>query len=53
MEYRTLKTEAEVVELVQNSLNNVETEKSFEDNHEVMLKLFCAIKRLGKEVSSL
>jgi len=46
MEYRTLKTEAEVIELVQNSLNNVETEKSFEDNYEVMLKLFCAIKRL-------
>jgi len=46
MEYRTLKTEAEVVELVQDSLNNVETEKSFEDNYEVMLKLFCAIKRL-------
>ena len=46
MEYRTLKTEAEVVELVQDSLNSVETEKSFEDNYEVMLKLFCAIKRL-------
>ena len=53
MEYRTLKTEAEVVELVQDSLNNVETGKSLEDNYEVMLKLFCAIKRLGKEVSSL
>jgi hypothetical protein len=24
----------------------VETEKSFEDNYEVMLKLYCAIKRL-------
>ena len=46
MEDRTLKTEAEVVELVQNSLNNVETEKSFEDSYEVMLKLYCAIKRL-------
>ncbi len=46
MEYRTLKTETEVIELVQNSLNNVETEKSFEDNYEVMLKLYCAVKRL-------
>ena len=46
MEYRTLRTEAEVIELVQNSLNNVETEKSFEDNYEVMLKLFYAVKRL-------
>ena len=46
MEYRTLKTEAEVVELVQDSLNSVETEKSFGDNYEVMLKLFCAVKRL-------
>ena len=46
MEDRTLKTEAEVIELVQSSLNNVETEKSFEDNYEVMLKLYCAVKRL-------
>ncbi len=28
MEDRTLKTEAEVIELVQSSLNNVETENS-------------------------
>jgi hypothetical protein len=48
MEDRTLKTEAEVIELVQSSLNNFETEKSFEDNHEVMLKLFYAVKRLKK-----
>jgi hypothetical protein len=46
MEDRTLKTEAEVIELVQTSLNSVETEKSFEDNYEVMLKLFYAVKRL-------
>ena len=46
MEDRTLKTEAEVIELVQSSLNNVETEKSFEDNYEVMLKPYCAVKRL-------
>jgi hypothetical protein len=48
MEDRTLKTEAEVIELVQTSLNSFETEKSFEDNYEVMLKLFYAVKRLKK-----
>ncbi len=46
MEDRTLKTEAEIIELVQTSLNSLETEKSFEDNYETILKLFYAIKRL-------
>ncbi len=48
MEYRTLKTEAEIIEFVQTSLNSVETEKSFEDNHETMLKLFYAMRRLRR-----
>jgi hypothetical protein len=48
MEDRTLKTEAEVIELVQTLLNSFETEKSLEDNYEVMLKLFYAVKRLKK-----
>ncbi len=46
MEYRTLRTEAEVIELVQTSSNSIETEKSFESNYEAMLKLFYAVKRL-------
>ncbi len=48
MEDRTLKTEAEIIELVQTSLNSLETERSFEDNHETMLRLFYAIKRLKR-----
>jgi hypothetical protein len=46
MEYRTLRNETEVIDLVQTSLNSIETEKSFENNYEAMLKLFYAVKRL-------
>jgi hypothetical protein len=46
MDYRTLRTEAEVINLIQTSLNSIETEKSFEDNYEAMLKRFYAVKRL-------
>ena len=46
MEYRTLRNETEVMNLVQTSLNSMETEKSFEDNYEVMLRHFYSVKRL-------
>jgi hypothetical protein len=46
MEYRTLRNETEVMNLVQTSLNSMETEKSFEDNYEVMLRHFYSVKKL-------